>query len=521
MRKYPIGLQSFKEIVTGGYVYVDKTEHIHRLVTTGKYYFLSRPRRFGKSLLVSTLQALYEGKKELFAGLFIADKWDWSQTNPVIVVYFNSFTLRGNDLDAVLQNAMREQAKAQNIALTTQFEGGNFKAGFLFQELIQKLHAKTGRKVVVLIDEYDKPIVDYLEEINIAEANRNTLKSFYGILKPADEHLELVLLTGVSKFAKVSVFSDLNNLRDITLKAEFSDLVGITQTELETNFEQEISTFAQEKGLAKDEFLAQIKHWYNGYSWGGTQKVYNPFSLLNFFADRGDFRNFWFSTGTPTWLVQEVLKNRDFDFTNLEIAESSLESFDFKNLYPPTLLFQTGYLTIKSYNETDRIYTLDYPNEEVRSSLYQYLLQAFRFKESDASVPHILRLRAALRENDLEAAIQTINVVFSTIPYDLWQRENEHFYHALIHLTFTLLGVYVQSEVHTSRGRCDAMVHTDKYIYAFEFKLDKTAQEAKDQIFAKGYLTPYAQNGKQRFAVGVNFSTQLKAVESWLAVEVL
>ena len=526
MRKYPIGLQSFKEIVTGGYVYVDKTAFIHQLVSAGKYYFLSRPRRFGKSLLVSTLQALYEGKKELFAGLFIADKWDWSQTNPVIVVYFNSFTLRGNDLDAVLQNAMREQAKAQNIALTTQFEGGNFKAGFLFQELIQKLHAKTGRKVVVLIDEYDKPIVDYLEEINIAEANRNTLKSFYGILKPADEHLELVLLTGVSKFAKVSVFSDLNNLRDISLDEDYSNIVGFTQLELEANFESEVKDFAQQKNITKDDFLLEIKRWYNGYSWGGESTVYNPFSLLNFFSNKGTFRNFWFSTGTPTWLVKQLYNKRLFEFENVEATDFSLNSFDLQNLQPITLLFQTGYLTIKSYNSEDMAYVLDYPNQEVRFSLQQHLLSTYRQKEGEEVVPYILRFRNALRENDLPAAIQTINVVFSTIPYDLWQRENEHFYHALIHLTFTLLGVYVQSEVHTSRGRCDAVVQTDKYIYAFEFKLsdgrtDKTAQEAKDQIFAKGYLTPYAQNGKQRFAVGVNFSTQLKAVESWLAVEVL
>ena len=519
MRKYPIGIQNFQKLREGSFVYVDKTKYVYELTQQAGYYFLSRPRRFGKSLLISTLQALYEGKKELFAGLFIADKWDWSQRNPTIMIYFNQMSLRDLGLKASLLTTLKHEAERHQITL--QEEG----VGFMFQELIQKLHAKTGRKVVVLIDEYDKPIVDYLEELDTAEANRYILKSFYGILKPADEHLEFVLLTGVSKFAKVSVFSDLNNLRDISLDQEYANIVGFTQLELETNFEPEIKSLSVQHLQSEPVFLNEIKRWYNGYSWGVAETVYNPFSLLNFFGNNGNFRNFWFSTGTPTWLVQEVLKNRDFDFTNLEIDESSLESFDFRNLYPPTLLFQTGYLTIKSYNETDRIYTLDYPNEEVRSSLYQYLLQAFRFKQSDASVPHILRLRAALRENDMEAAIRTINVVFSTIPYDLWQRENEHFYHALIHLTFTLLGVYVQSEVHTARGRCDAVVQTDKYIYAFEFKLSderthKTAQEALDQIFAKGYLTPYAQSGKQCYAVGVNFSTQLKAVENWLAVEV-
>ncbi len=520
MRRYPIGIQSFKEIITGNYLYVDKTAFIHQMKAMGKYYFLSRPRRFGKSLLISTLQALYEGRQELFTGLYIADKWDFGQTNPTIVIYFNAFTLRGNSLDAVLQSAIREQAETHQIELTAQIEGVNFKAGTLFQELIQKLHAKTGRKVVVLIDEYDKPIVDFLEELGIAEANRNTLKSFYGILKPADEHLEFVLLTGVSKFAKVSVFSDLNNLNDITLKKQFNEVVGITQAELEATFSEEIARFAQETEVSYETFLGQIKHWYNGYSWGGKATVYNPFSLLNFFSDSGAFRNYWFSTGTPTWLVQEAFKNRFFDFTNLEITENRLESFDFKNLYTPTLLFQTGYLTIKSYNKTDYTYILDYPNEEVRLSLNQYLLEAFRGKENEEVIPKVLQLRNALNNNDIATAIEIINIIFSTLPYDLWQRENERFYHALIHLTFTILGVYVQSEIHTARGRCDAIVHTQKYSYAFEFKLDKTAQEALDQIFEKGYLTPFKESSassKTLIAVGINFSTERKAVESWLS----
>jgi len=517
MQKYPIGIQNFQKLREGGFVYVDKTQYIYQLTGQAGYYFLSRPRRFGKSLLVSTLQALYEGKKELFEGLWIADRWDWSKQNPVIAIYFNRLQLRGNSLDYVLQESLIEQAADFGIALDEiRYREAQNKSGFIFQELIKKLHLKTGRKVVVLIDEYDKPIVDYLEELEIAESNRDILKSFYGILKPADEHLELVLLTGVSKFSKVSVFSDLNNLNDISLDADYSALLGITQKELEHYFASEIIEFAQQKELSQKELLAQIKQWYNGYSWGGSERVYNPFSLLNFFSKKGNFQNYWFTTGTPTWLVKEALKNRSFDFTNLQITENRLDSFDFKNLYPPTLLFQTGYLTIQSYNEADRIYTLDYPNEEVRLSLNQYLLEAFRQKENEEVVPFILRLRNALQINDLATAIEIINVVFSSLPYDLWQRENERFYHALLHLTFTLLGVYVQSEVHTARGRCDALVHTKDYIYAFEFKLDKTAQGALDQIYAKGYLTPFAQSGKTLIAVGINFSTPLKAVESWV-----
>ena len=510
MQKYPIGIQNFKELITGGYVYVDKTMHIHRMATAGKYYFLSRPRRFGKSLLVSTLQALYDGKKELFKGLWIEDKWDWSHQNPVITIYFNQMSLRDVGLYKSLMTTLKLEAQRHGIVLEE--EG----VGFIFQELIKKLHLKTGRKVVVLIDEYDKPIVDYLEELQTAEANRDTLKSFYGILKPADEHLEFVLLTGVSKFSKVSVFSDLNNLRDISLNPQFSELVGITQEEVEASFREEIAEIAKAKEWTEFELLTQIKKWYNGYSWGGQKRVYNPFSLLNFFANQGDFQNYWFGTGTPTWLVKRLYKERLFDFEQVEVTDSALNSFDLQRLQPVTLLFQTGYLTIQSYKAEDLVYILDYPNQEVRFSLQQYLLRIFRQDENEEVVPFILRLRNALQINDLATAIEIINVVFSSLPYDLWQRENEHFYHALLHLTFTLLGVYVQSEVHTARGRCDALVHTKEYIYAFEFKLDKTAQEALDQIYAKGYLTPFAQSGKTLIAVGVNFSTPLKAVESWV-----
>ena len=510
MQKYPIGIQNFQKLREGGFVYVDKTEHIYALTQQAGYYFLSRPRRFGKSLLISTLEALYEGQKELFAGLWIADKWDFTKTNPVIAIYFNQMSLRDVGLMESLLATLRNEAERHQIIL--QAEG----IGFLFQEIIRKLHAKAGRKVVVLIDEYDKPIVDFLEDLPTAQTNRDILKSFYGILKPADEHLELVLLTGVSKFSKVSIFSDLNNLRDITLNPMFADLVGISQTELESNFKNEIQELADEKNITQPTFLAQIKRWYNGYSWDGKKRVYNPFSLLNFFGDRGNFQNYWFSTGTPTWLVKLAKDAFVYDFSNLVVDEGDLNAFDISNLQPIPLLFQTGYLTIESYSPTDYLYALNYPNEEVRLSLTQYLLRAFRHNDAESPLPMVVKLRNALQTNDIETAIEVVNTVFASLPYDLWQTENERFYHALIHLTFVLLGVYVQSEVHTARGRCDALVQTTHYVYAFEFKLDKTAQEALAQIETKGYLLPYAQSGKTRVGVGINFSTPQKLVSEWL-----
>ncbi|MCA0230487.1 MAG: ATP-binding protein [Bacteroidetes bacterium] len=509
MQKYPIGIQNFQELITGRYLYVDKTALIYSLVSRGKYYFLSRPRRFGKSLLVSTLQALYEGRKELFEGLYIFDKWDFSQTNPTLVIYFNQMSLRDVGLEQSLITTLRNEARRHELVLES---GG---VGFMFQELIEKLHVKTGRKVVVLVDEYDKPIVDYLEELPIAHLNRQLLKSFYGILKPSDEHLEFVLLTGVSKFAKVSVFSDLNNLNDISLDDDYANLVGISQPELEASFEEEISAFALKQEISREAFLEKVKEWYNGYSWNGVDRVYNPFSLLNFFSKKGSFQNYWFSTGTPTWLVKLAKEKFLYDFSHLSVTEDELNSFDIDNLRPITLLFQTGYLTIANYSPEDYLYTLDFPNQEVKLSLNQYLLKAYRQDESEGALSMIVHLRNALQNNDLVKAMEVINTVFSSLPYDLWQNENERFYHALIHLTFTLLGVYVQSEVHTSRGRCDALVQTQRYVYAFEFKLDKTSSEAVAQVKTKGYLTPYKPLGKELVAVGVNFSTTTKSVESW------
>jgi Predicted AAA-ATPase/PD-(D/E)XK nuclease superfamily len=514
MQKYPIGIQNFQKLREGGFVYVDKTQHIYNLTQQAGYYFLSRPRRFGKSLLISTLQALYEGRKALFDGLWIADKWNFEQTNPTIVIYFNQMSLLDVGLAKSLIHTLHNEAKRLGISLESD------SVGFMFQELIQKLHAKTGRKVVVLIDEYDKPIVDYLDELETAEANRNILKSFYGILKPADEHLEFVLLTGVSKFSKVSIFSDLNNLNDISLDKKYASLIGITQTELEIVFSTELEALPIEIGITKESFLAQIKHWYNGYSWDKSTNrqpisVYNPFSLLNFFGKNGDFQNYWFTTGTPTWLIKLMRSKYIYDVESEQVTEMNLDTFDIHNLEITPILFQTGYLTIKSVDED--LYLLGYPNKEVKQSFLQYLLQGYRHGQLVEGLPMVVKIRKALEINDIETTIEIVNTVFSTLPYDLWQKENERFYHALIHLTFTLLGVYVQSEVHTSRGRCDVLVQTKDYIYAFEFKLDKTAQVALDQIEAKGYLNPYrSQTEKQLVAVGVNFSTELKAVESWL-----
>ncbi|MCO6492478.1 MAG: ATP-binding protein [Phaeodactylibacter sp.] len=496
--KYPIGIQDFRELREGGYVYVDKTEHIHRIVTGGKYFFLSRPRRFGKSLLLSTMKELFSGSRELFEELWIENNWDWKKQNPVIWLKFSSYAYQTEGLEEAIKKGLLLEAQRLGIKLGD----ANYKN--YLQELIIK--AASGGKAVLLIDEYDKPIIDYLDDIPQAESNRDVLKNLYSILKDSDPYLELVFITGVSAFSKVSIFSDLNNLENLSLSTSAFTLLGLTHAELEHYF----------PGHLQQVNVEEMKNWYNGYSWGGEEKVYNPFSILRFFKEGRRFQNFWFETGTPTFLVREMRKHRYYDIDNIEASEHQLSAFDFKNLDPVTVLFQTGYLTIDSYDERFRVYQLRYPNEEVRFSLQQFLLNVYRDTMSGNALAPVVAITKAFEAKDVKQVMDTINSVFSTLPYELWQKENEHFYHALVHLIFSLLGAYVRSEVHTSKGRCDAIVETEDHIYAIEFKLDKTAEEALRQVREKGYLEPFMNSSKEKIALGVSFSTAEKKVSEAL-----
>ena len=486
----------------GGYVYVDKTEHIHSILRSGKYFFLSRPRRFGKSLLLSTIKELYSGSRELFEGLWIDKHWDWAANRrPVVWLKFSSQGVRTLGLEPAIHNMLKEVAGSLGIELQeTSFDRK-------FKELITKAGAQ--KKAVLLIDEYDKPIIDFLEDVPQAEANRDILKSFYSVLKDCDPYLELAFITGVSAFSKVSIFSDLNNLENISLSPSAYTLLGITQDELERYFSKQLAETDAEK----------VRLWYNGYAWGGTEKVYNPFSILRFFKDGNLFKNFWFETGTPTFLVKELKKHAYYDIANVVATANDLSNFDLRRLSPVTVLFQTGYLTIRNYEPRDLLYTLGYPNLEVRHSLQEILLNEYLDYPPQSALPRVVNLRNALQNKNLEEVIQVINAALAAIPYGHWRQENEHFFHALIHLTFSLLGVYIQSEVHTAKGRCDALVQTDKYIYAFEFKLDKSAAEALRQIEEKGYLSPWADSPKEKIAVGVNFSSKEKRVAEWEAAD--
>lgn len=498
-QKYPIGIQSFEEIRTGNFLYIDKTEYVYQLVEGSKSYFLSRPRRFGKSLFVNTIEALFHGKKDLFKGLFIEDKWNWEQTNPVIKISFSNIDHKELGLSKAIKTELRSLAKKNGFELESESNG------LMFRELIETIFEKQG-KVVVLIDEYDKPIIDYLgEDTAKALENQSILKGFYSILKDADDYLRMVFITGVSKFSRVSIFSDLNNLRDLTTNKQFAGVCGITQNELENSFSEELKLYDREK----------IKLWYNGYTWDLDIKVYNPFSLLNFFTEQGEFKNYWFVTGTPTFLIN-LSKTRQFvDFEGITLYLEELGAYGIEKIDLVPLMFQTGYLTLKKQNEDDS-YELDYPNLEVRRSFLSVLANAYIQDEGNSGAVLANKLKQCLEVGDLEKVQQILNTLFKSIPYTLWQKENEHFYHAIIHLIFKILGIYVDSEVQTSDGRMDALVRLEKYVYCFEFKLDESAEMALEQIEKKGYLTPYLHQNKKCIGIGVNFSKEEKKVKEFL-----
>ena len=506
--KFPIGIQDFRELREGSYVYVDKTPYIHQMLAGGKYFFLSRPRRFGKSLLLSTIKELYAGSRELFEGLWIEDQWDWEHTNPVIHIKFASFKYKDNPLKEAIQEGLAPEAARLGIELAE----GDFVNPL--EDLIVKAHQKYGRKVALLIDEYDKPIIDYLDDVEKAEENRDTLKWLYSIIKDSDPHLELVFVTGVSAFSKVSIFSDLNNLYNISLTDLAENLLGITQEELESSFEEPMRQAAEKNKLSFEELLEKVRRWYNGYSWTGENKLYNPFSLLSFLSGKR-FQNFWFETGTPTFLVKEMKRQAYYNIGETSATANDLSNFDLRRLNPITALFQTGYLTITHYEPEDLLYTLDYPNVEVKHSLQEILLNEYLDYPRQGALPRVVELRNALRKKDLNKVITIINAAFAEIPGELWKGKTEHFYHAVTHLLFSLLGTYIRSEVRSAKGRCDALVQTEDYIYTFEFKLDKSAEEALQQIREKGYLAPYADSPKEKVAVGVNFSSEERRVVEW------
>ncbi|MDR0401990.1 MAG: ATP-binding protein [Treponema sp.] len=516
-RRLPIGIQDFVKIREEAYVYVDKTAQIHTLITgSGGVFFLSRPRRFGKSLLCSTVKALFEGRRELFSGLAIDGlDWEWKKY-PVIHIDLNpgNYELGLDELTVTIKRPLEQCAGRYNVPFA-----GETPSDY-FARLILNLYEKYGEKAVVIIDEYDKPLLTTIDTPETHAKIRSALKGFYAVLKSYDQYLKFVLLTGVTKFSQVSVFSDLNNLTDISLNPNFYDICGITQEELESGFRPEIAETVQEKNIDRNEYLARIKQFYNGYRFSKKEEtVYNPFGLLNHFFNHGDFQTYWFSTGTPTFLIK-LIERQKIDILGLEKSAftlASMQKFNVDNMDALAVLYQSGYLTIVDYNGEFNEYTLDYPNEEVRSAFANALLEHYIHASAMDVNALAITLPKALSKGDIETAMNALPPFFASIPYDI-QIADEKYYQTVIHLIFRMLGLYCRSEARIAAGRIDTLVETKKHVYCFEFKLNGSAEEALKQIDSKEYLLPWEGSGKRLFKVGVSFDFEKRNIGGWKAV---
>ena len=516
-RKLPIGIQDFESIRKDGYLYVDKTGYIYELVHRGKPYFLSRPRRFGKSLFLSTLKAYFEGKKELFEGLKIdglerenEDAW---QKYPVFYIDFNKNNFKENNaIEDVLDAHLREwesiygnQEKDKTLSVR-------------FQYLIKKAVELTGKKAVVLVDEYDKPLLEGADE-EMIEHNKAVFKGFFSTLKSYDGYLKFVFITGVTKFSKISIFSDLNQLNDISLDYRYSGICGITDTELNSSFEPEIESLAANNGLTKEECLEKLKQMYDGYHFHqNSEGVYNPFSLLSAF-DKREFGMYWFSTGTPTFLIDK-LKESGFDakqFTTEEYyeEESSLTDYRIDNENPVPLFYQTGYLTIKGYDAEFRSYALGYPNEEVRYGFLKSLAPYYLCAEKTSRPLDVRSFVKDIRKGDTDSLRDRFTALFARLPYPNDEKIVEQNFQNVVYIVFMLLGQYTATEVHSAKGRADCIVETDDYVYIFEFKRDSTADEALNQIDDMEYAKPYAADRRKLIKIGANFDSKERNLDGW------
>jgi hypothetical protein len=509
----PIGRQDFRTLRGDNCVYVDKTQHIYNLATQGKAYFLSRPRRFGKSLLLSTMKELFLGSKSLFEDTSILDKWDWTKTSPVVHISFLSVNYEKEGLENGLKLFLLDLYKEHNVRPKKDAE-----IKTLFIDLIKKIHDKHGR-VAILIDEYDKPILDYLEtsKIEQAKANQEILGIFYGALKDADAYIRFLFITGISKFTKVSLFSKLNNLYDLTLDPQYAALVGYTQSELEQNFAvylDEVSAVFPE--FTREELLDEIRLWYNGYSWDGKTRLYNPFGILLFLAQR-DFQDHWFESGTPTFLVKKMLEQDFFHLETVETDMTFLNKYSLDNVELISLLFQTGYLTIKDKQKYGEL-VLTYPNKEVKIAMYSFLIDDMGYTRGGGGVT-VRHLRKAFTDNDLDRVKNILASLFSGLAFDVYMHQKmeqvEGFYHGLIHILFKCLGIYIQSEVHTSIGRADAVIETPSHIYFLEFKINSDGITALQQIKDKKYADAHKADSRIKIGVGINFNSANKALDGW------
>lgn len=516
--KLPVDISSFEKMRSEGYLYVDKTRFIYQIATGGTFYFLSRPRRFGKSLLASTLKSLFEGRKDLFDGLWIADHsdWDW-RAHPVVFLDFNEITGQSApELEEQLAFRLQEIAAASDLTLSAP------GVGMRFRELILALREKTGQPVAIVIDEYDKRMIDHLgkgpEHLQAAKEIRDLLKAFFGVLKgqSVSEKLRFVFLTGVSRFSKVSLFSDLNNLIDLSMDALYADMLGYTQQEMEQYFGHAVQQLAAARHQSPDETMQALQTYYNGYRFSERDiRVYNPFSILRAFYHQA-MNEYWFESGTPTFLVNVLREQRYYlpDIEQLQVSRTVFTNFELESLWPEALLFQTGYLTIRDVQQ--EIYTLGYPNHEVKHALTEAFLFGLAAERRAAVSSHALRLPRFLQQEDFAAFFEAVSAIFASIPYDLQSQRDEAYFHTIFYLMMSVSGlIEVQSSVLTSRGRIDLVVEFPDKVCIIEFKCGQSADIALRQIQANRYAEKYRGRGKAILLLGINFDKEQRNVEEW------
>lgn len=516
--KYPIGIQSFQKLREEGYLYVDKTAYIARL-KKGNYYFLSRPRRFGKSLLMSTLDAYFRGKRKLFKGLDIDRLTEDWKPHPVFHLDLNNGTYQKEaDLDIVLNAHLSNWEKEYGVEIPD--TGVSPMLSLRFAELIKAVSLKTDKKVVILVDEYDKPMLNAISNPELMEKFREKLKAFYSNLKTMDQFIEFAMLTGVARFSKISIFSDLNNLRDISFVNEFAGICGITGNELKHYFNEGIQSLAKSQGTDEESVRDSLRKRYDGYHFStSSPDIYNPFSLINTFANV-EFGNYWFDTGTPSYLVM-LARESGIPFKEIAPVEEDYDILKAEGMmsgFMTSTFFQTGYLTIKSYDSEYNTVTLDYPNGEVKQEFLKFLLWNTLPDTKNRSEFRVTEFVKAVKVGDIESFLIRFQSLTATIPYQ--EKLNcEAGFQNLIFLLFTLMGFYVKMEDRMSDGRIDIEIETGNYIYLFEFKIDSSARKALDQILAKKYWLRHNCSEKKIFLIGANFDSKTRTLSEWIADE--
>ena len=511
LKRLPVGIQTFSEVIDLNCLYIDKTEYVWNMTHLSKYIFLSRPRRFGKSLLVSTLQAYFEGRKELFKGLFIdsAEK-EWTEYPVLRFSMASGKHMEKDQLERYLLYILEENER--RFGISSESKDPNVR----LRNLISGIYEKTGKKVVILIDEYDAPLLDVVHEDETLPLLRNVMRNFYSPLKDCDPYLQFVFLTGITKFSQLSIFSELNNLKNISMRTDYAGVCGITTDEMLTQMSEYIDDFAEAQQVSREEVIEGLKQQYDGYhfTWPSPD-VFNPFSLLNAFQDR-DYTNYWFSSGTPTYLIEML---RKFNVVPSKIGGAKLPASAFdaptenmRNITP--LLYQSGYVTVKDYNSVSKLYTLDIPNTEIRVGLMDSLLPNYVHEYYDEGGTTIGCMYEALYHEDLDEMFRLLQAYLLTVPY-CDNANSEGHYQQLLYVIFSLFGRYVEVEVRTPTGRVDVVMKTAKALYLLELKLNGSAQAAMRQIELKDYASKFSLADLPVVKVGISFDPERRTIGEW------